>query len=226
MKDLTRCFTEKHTKPPNCIAKWDHLVPGIDWRTLLARYTTGLITPKDFGSHYKLIFHRAFLTNPHNPRATTHLCRACGAERETILHLGKCPTLKPVFEFMRKFDRGSTWEDVKLNLFGVNEMKGTVPRGTSALHFILWKFVLIQLTMLSLKNEPLRIEDIITQACKRLAKRVKAQEYEMRCEECKAQSRDSQMSYSKFVTRLEGIATVADGKIVLHDDIQAILDTS
>ena len=35
--------------------------------------------------------------------------------------------LKPIFEFMRKVDKGSAWDDVRMNLFGVNDMKGVVP---------------------------------------------------------------------------------------------------
>ena len=101
VRDLTYCFTEKLVKLPNCLAKWDTIVEGIHWRTFLARYKPGFATPKDFGSHFKLILHRAFFTNPHNPSAASDRCRCCGWERESIAHLGKCLMLKPIFEFTR-----------------------------------------------------------------------------------------------------------------------------
>jgi hypothetical protein len=94
---------------------------------MLARYKPGLATPKDFGSHFKLILHRALLTNPHNDKASTCMCRLCGNERESILHLGKCEWLKPIFEVLRKFDGGTAWNDACLNLLGVNDMKGIPP---------------------------------------------------------------------------------------------------
>ena len=136
---------------------WESRVENIDWRTLLSRYKPGLATPKDFGSHFKLILHRAFFTNPHNPNASSIYCRACKTERESIAHFGKCNRLKPVFEFMRKFDEEKAWDDVRMNLFGVNDMKGIVPEGTSTLHFMLWKHTLIQLTLASLRGTDVSI---------------------------------------------------------------------
>ena len=40
-------------------------------------YKVGLVTPKDFGGHFKLIVHRAMLTNPHNLHAEASTCRLC-----------------------------------------------------------------------------------------------------------------------------------------------------
>ena len=111
VRDLTWSFTERISSDPTSKAKWENILGGIDWRTLLSRYKPGLATPKDFGSHLKNILHRALRTNPHNPQASTHKCRLCGEERESILHLGTCEWLRPVFEVMRKFDKGSRWDE-------------------------------------------------------------------------------------------------------------------
>ena len=198
---------------------------GLNWRTLLSRYKLGLGTPKDFGSHFKLILHRAFLTNPHNPNANSHLCRLCKSERESIIHLGKCSWLRPVFETMRKFDHGTKWDDVKLNLLGINDMKGTPPEGTSTLHFMLWKHILIQMTMWSLKNIPPDVQQIIDRAVLRLEKRVSALEFEITCMYCKSESRSTPPNLNSLSRRISGIGTISNtGKIIYHPDFSELLD--
>jgi hypothetical protein len=219
VRDITRSFTEGSAKPPNCLAKWLELGMIIDWRTFLQRYKPGLATPKDYGSHFKLILHRAMLTNPHNPSASTHLCRCCGKERESITHFGKCTKLRPVFEFMREFDGGGVWDDVQMNLFGVNDMKGIIPSGTSTLHFMLWKFTLIQLTQASLQGKPISPTSIIDRACLRVNRRVKALQHEIHCEFCRAQSRECEPSLQKIITKLAGLGEVdpLNGAVTLRD---------
>ena len=104
VKVLTAEFTSNLTRPPSCVSKWEKVTSGsggIDVRTMMTRYKVGLASPKDFGSHYKLIFHRGFLCNPHNPEAPTDRCRACGLMRESITHFGVCSALQPVFEIFR-----------------------------------------------------------------------------------------------------------------------------
>ena len=39
----------------------------------------------------------------------------------------ECEGLKPIFETLHVFDKGQKWDDMKLNLFGINEMKGRSP---------------------------------------------------------------------------------------------------
>ena len=225
VKDLTRCFTEGISKRPNFMKAWDSRVPGLDYRTLLTRYKPGLATPKDFGSHFKLILHRAFFTNPHNPSATSENCRACRGDRESIAHFGECVTLKPMFKLMRVFDGGTAWDDVRLNLFGVNDMKGVLPEGTSTLHFMLWKHTLIQLTMNSLNGTPVNASEIIDKAVLRLHKRVKALEYNITCEYCRSDARKSEVDLGKYRKRLEGIGSIDDGgRVTLHPDLQTVID--
>ena len=74
VRDLTWSFTSRLSASPTAKGKWLQLLDNLDWRNLLSRYKPGLATPKDFGSHFKLVLHRALLTNPHNPSATTHNC--------------------------------------------------------------------------------------------------------------------------------------------------------
>ena len=224
VRDLTWSFTSRLSSAPSSKAKWDSLLGGVDWRTLMGRFKPGLATPKDFGSHFKLVLHRAMLTNPHNPHAVTHKCRLCGKARESILHLGTCTWLKPVYEVMRKFDGGTRWDDARLNLLGVNDMKGIPPEGTSTLHFMLWKHILLQMTMWSLKGIPPNVQQIIDRAALRLEKRVFSLEYEITCVYCKAESRSTPPNLRPARRRLKGIGEVLDsGKVELHPELTAIL---
>ena len=156
--DLTAAFTRKLVEQPTCIKTWTDKFPDIDMRGISERYSVGIITPKDFGSHYKLILHRAFFTNPHNPNASTHNCRLCGVTRESIDHVGKCPCLKPAIELFRKFDGGTNWDNVTLNLFGQDEYKRTIKPGVS--------LILLNLTYVSLgilpsdRTKPLRTDRV------------------------------------------------------------------
>jgi hypothetical protein len=225
IKDLTRTLTEGIAKAPNCLAAWDKRIEGIDHRMLLVRYKPGLITPKDFGSHFKLILHRALLTNPHNPNASDGRCRMCKGDRESITHFGECVILKPIFKLMRKFDGGEAWDDIRLNLFGVNDMKGIIPQGTSALHFMLWKHALIQITLCSLKGLKVNAEDIIDKAVLRLQKRIKTLEYGIRCAYCKGDARATEVKLDTLRKRLEGIGDIDEkGKVTLHEDLQIAIE--
>ena len=225
VRDLTWSFTERQSADPSSKAKWEKLLGELNWRTLMSRYKPGLATPKDFGSHFKLILHRALLTNPHNPEASTHLCRLCGEKRESILHLGSCSWLKPIYEVMRKFDHGEHWDDARLNLLGVNEMKGVPPEGTSTLHFMLWKHTLIQMTMWSLKKVPPDVHQIIDRAVLRLEKRISALQYEITCTFCKSESRGSKPNLGTAKRRVQGIGEVTDsGRIVYNTDFLNLLN--
>ena len=122
------------------------------------------------------------------------------------------------------FDGGSRWDDARLNLLGVNDMKGVPPEGTSTLHSMLWKHVLIQMTMKSLKGVIPDIQQIINKAVLRLEKRVSSQEYEITCMYCKAESRSTPPNLRPARRRLKGIGEVLDsGKIQLHPDLITLL---
>ena len=84
VKDLTVAITRQNTKPPIlCIAKWAEKLGDIDMRGISERYSVGIASPKDFGSHYKLILHRKFWTSPHNPDAPSDRCRLCVGSAES-----------------------------------------------------------------------------------------------------------------------------------------------
>ena len=181
------------------------------------------LSAKDYGSHFKLILHRAMWTNPHNPQASSVNCRACGLERESVLHFGKCTKLKPIFEVMRQFDGAESWDDTRMNLLGVNPFKGVIPEGTSALHFNLWKFTLIALTKASLEGAPIMPSYIIDSAMRRLRGKIQALSYSISTEKNRCDSRGTVPDFRKYNKLLEGIGSVTpEGYISLEEDLKTL----
>ena len=208
VRDLTRSLTRKLCKPPTCIAAWKIKLPEVNIIEASKRYSTGILTPKDFGSHYKLIMHRAMFTNPHNPDAPSGLCRLCGMARESILHFGQCATLRPAFLSLRAVDGGGAWDDVALNLFGQRQGGRFVPPGISLLHFIVWKFIIIDMTLLSLKKTPFDITRVLERACARTHRKLSKTRMEVALAVLKAQARDRPPDLRRFNRWLEGIGRI------------------
>ena len=53
----------------------------------------GLATPKDFGSHYKVIVHHKMLRNYHNNNSPTVSCRICNGAIPGAKLIGACPVV-------------------------------------------------------------------------------------------------------------------------------------
>ena len=107
-----------------------------------------------------------------------------------------------------------------MNLLGVNAFKGVIPEGTSALHFILWKFTIIALTKASIEGAPIDPLNIVDSAMRRLREKIKSLSYSMTAEANRAEARGSKPDLRKYRRFLEGIGTVTpDGKIELNDEL-------
>ena len=128
---------------------------------------------------------------------------------------------------MREFDGGDGWDEARLNLLGVNGMKGIPHEGISTLHFMLWKHILIQMTMWSLKRIPPNVQQIINRAVIRLDKRVSALQYEITCVYCQAEARSIQPNLRQAKRKIKGIGFVLDsGKIMYNQEFTALLQAA
>ena len=56
-RDLTKEYTKTYAKEPVCKRTWEKRWGHVNWHDIGRRYTVGLMTPKDFNPHYKLILH-------------------------------------------------------------------------------------------------------------------------------------------------------------------------
>ena len=219
VRDLTTVFTRSITSQPSCIKAWQTILGDLDFLGISNRYSTGIMTPKDYGSHYKLFLHRSFFTNPHNPKADTDLCRLCGVERETIEHFGNCMCLRPMFETMRKFDKGERWDDTALNLFGHYSNKKIISHGTSLIHFVLWKMTIIQMTQLSIEGTPFSMDTVIERAKGRIRRKIETAKYNINVISQRASARQTIPRAPQFVKWLAGIGEVE----VLDDTLKIFL---
>ena len=187
--DLTKAFSLRNVKPPTCIAKWEQIVGPLDWRGIGARYAAGLQTPKDFSPHFKLLLHRTMRTRDASWNHTS--CCLCKGPTQTLHHWATCVVLRPIFEGLRLLDGGSSWDDVRLNLFGAGgapgvaiaedgtrvqtQSLGTIPPGVSMVHFIVWKFIFIAITTYNIKGTPISVTQIIENAQRRVEQRMGGQ---------------------------------------------------
>ena len=210
VRDMTRAFARKEARPPNCKRKWEELLGEISWSSIGNRYKQGLVTPADFGTHYKCITHRQFKLRRGEGGDR---CRLCGAEKESVQHFGECRGLKPIFDSMRKVDGGHRWNDSALNLLGAKEGKA-VERGTSALHMMIWKQVIPEMVRVDTKNEKFQSEEVLKRAVRRYKKRERALEVSIKLYKNKCESKGMMPSMDRFNKALAGIAEVDDsGKV-------------
>jgi len=124
---------------------------------------------------------------------------------------------------MRKFDGAKEWNDTRMNLLGVNAFKGVIPEGTSALHFMLWKFTLIALTKAGMEGAPIVPNSIIDSAMRRLREKIKSIRYSVTLEKTRCESREVKPDYRRFRRFLEGIGDVTeDGAVRLNDELSTL----
>ena len=122
------------------------------------KYREKLITPKDFMSHFKLILHNAFYfrhKDAERVAAGTARCRLCGSAEERCMHLPRCRCLNPLWKRFISVARLHTRDDDardRLILLGLSDPP--LPKALSDFHLILWKFILIRLTLVDLENKP------------------------------------------------------------------------
>ena len=158
VKKLTLSLTLPDQVPPTCIKTWERRLGNIDWHMVGTKYREKLITPKDFMPHFKLILHNAFYfrhKDAERVAAGTARCRLCGSAEERSMHLPRCRCLNPLWKrfisVARLHPRDDDARD-RLILLGLSDPP--LPKALSDFHLILWKFILIRLTLVDLENKP------------------------------------------------------------------------
>ena len=58
-------------------------------------YNTRLLTPRDWGSHFKNVLHRALMVRS---ITTGEPCRCCKFDREDLRHFGNCQVASTIFD--------------------------------------------------------------------------------------------------------------------------------
>lgn len=222
VRDLTAAFTRQRVGAPTCKRKWEAELGQLDWRGIGQRYTAGLMTPKDFGPHYKLILHRTMRTRGESWQRVP--CCMCGAPHQRIIHWGACPGLRPVFDKLREVDGGERWDDPRLNLHGIGLGSNTniapdgqerkessltkVKTGPTMIHMITWKFILIALTKKSIEGAPVNTGEIIKAAQNRVQKRLDRLSVRLHSKKIKAEARDAKANFDTERKWTDGIGEI------------------
>ena len=221
VRDMTRAFARRAAVEPSCKRKWTEKLGEMNWQAVAKRYKMGLVTPTDFGTHYKCIAHRQWRVWGEGGRKR---CRLCGHEKESVEHLGECPKLRRIYESLRPMDEGGEWDNTRLNLLGVKS-KGVVKRGVSAIHHFTWKHVIPELVRVETEDAEFQTKAVLKRAAKRYKKREAALQVTINMHINKVQAREGRPigegDLERFNKTLDGIAEVSEsGKITRKMELE------
>ena len=137
------------------------------------------------------------------------------------MHVGKCEGLKDIYTQLRAVDGGERWDDPGLNLhgerstpnmFGERSTRAVIPPGTSLVHFVVWKYILIELTKVGTGNTVFSQTKVLSAAARRLKLRLGAAELEHRKQCANAKARGVEPTFEKLEKWLRGIGSLVDGR--------------
>jgi hypothetical protein len=221
VKDLTRAFVERKIKPATCKEYWTKKLGDLPFYEIGKRYTTGVLTPKDFGSHYKCILHRTFRVRKHDTTAPNRRCRICDVEDESVAHWGECPGLRSIFSALRVLDKGREWDQAPLNLLGVTAEGGVVPAGISVIHMCVWKELIIE-TM----KDKFNPRAVLCRGAARIKDRLDAFTRTKKNESMTLNAKGKKFDTKSIHRKLEGITIVdEDGDVMMDPLVMRWLDS-
>ena len=207
VRQLTGIFRNHAVPPtqPSCVKSWQVRVGDMDFTLLASRYTTGLLTPKDYAPHFKNILHRRIFVRHVNPNARSHSCRCCRRATETTTHLGECIRIHEVLNHIWQVTETKVVPSPKLNLFALSD--SPLPHGVTSLFMITWKFILIAFTKADIAGEAFVPDQIWKGAVRRLISRIERLKMQVRIASTNAISKDMDTihglgSYNKQVAGL------------------------
>ena len=145
VRRLTAHYRMRKEAESPSLKVWAAIYPGVRTDGLYARLSNVLLTPRDFKSYHRLL-NRSLVLRYMLP-VECKLCRVCGLWQERISHLPKCTKLIEVFEMFHTLATKCTeMGPLDEPLIMLGWMGSTfLPPALSALHIILWKFVIIML---------------------------------------------------------------------------------
>ena len=120
----------------------------------------------------------------------------------------------------RLVDEGTAWDDRRLNLLGL-QGGGTVKRGVSAIHHMVWKHIIPEMVRTDEKKGDFQTEAVQERAAKRFKKREEAMTVEIKLHKLQCEARGRMFDPRRFNQRLDGIAEVTEeGNIVKADGLK------
>ena len=174
---LTALLRKPFESEPSCFEAWIKALGPCDPQAIAARVCSPLLTPRDFKSWYR-IFNRNLYTR-NISRGPHSACRLCNKHVERFSLVASCSimqeTFSPLAMFSGRYHLATQTSDRFIYLGLVGET--ILPSALSAMHIILWKFVMIAYTRCDVKGEPFKPARIWKDAVRRFRARLMA-----RCE--------------------------------------------
>jgi len=175
VRHLTAAFRLSIEAPPNCLLYWEHL--DLPWKALACKYSNGLLTPKDYYSHFKNILHHRILLRSVKPHKGSSRCRCCGRGLENTAHLVTCQVLRRIWSRFNKLVQ-LTHRPSKLTprliFHAVDEEGRSLPPGLAALHLVIWKILLYHITQVDTEGVKFNASCVWNDSIRRFESRVNA----------------------------------------------------
>jgi len=141
------------------------------------KYSNGLLTPKDYASHFKNILHHRLLLRSVKPSNGTSRCRCCHRYTEDTRHLAACKVLRQVWLHFNRLV-AATHRQMKLTpelvFHGIATDNSELPPGLIALHLVLWKLVIFHFTLVETDNNKFNPDRVWGVSLRRFEVRVNA----------------------------------------------------
>jgi hypothetical protein len=223
VKKLTLALTLPQQILPTCVTTWERRLGNIDWGTVGLKYREKLITPKDFMPHFKLILHNSLLLRHKDSArraAGTTNCRLCGAAEERCTHLPRCRCLAPIWNRFIKLTKLKCNDDnsrSRLILLGLSHPP--LPKALSDFHLILWKFILINFTLVDLENKRFIADNVWNGAIRRYLSKANTLTYRVGDLTRRAEANLSQLNLKQVNELLSPLGTIdSRGSIIWVDE--------
>jgi len=175
---LTALYREPYCRPPTCERNWPQALGlrELPFTLLWARLCSPLLTPRDFKAQAR-IYHRRLFLRAYNKEAPSPQCRCCGAAPERFRHLAQCEQIRECWSyfiaFASPFIKGISASPALIYL-GLVTNDHPLPGGLSALHILIWKFLLISFTRVDTDGEKFHPRNVWMQALRRFQSKLKA----------------------------------------------------
>ena len=207
VKQLTQLFRLQSQVLPSCTKLWEQdLGHPIRWEKLKEMYSTAFLGSKDIALHFRHILHRRFYTRVKQRQQDTS-CRCCGKERETTKHLGTCPALQPLREWLMAITEDYSWGEPETFLLGPHPQAQHTPGGCN-LWLLLWGALIRNLVKMSTEDARFDPKSIIKNTVENFANLCKVQLHRANVTYSTARAREKTPSVYRHAGYMLPMATI------------------
>jgi hypothetical protein len=228
----TRFLAQRARVEPSCLSAWAERIDTLP-NDIGERYNTRLLTPRDWGSHFKNVLHRALMVRS---ISTGEPCRCCSHAYENLQHFPTCDAAKKIFtdlyslvtkhshvdhvfrppKLLRSY--GLQWE--RFCLFALLP-RYKLESSIVDLHSLLWKQFIAHLVRIELEGEKFDTTQVWAPAWARLEKKILALKFKVNEIKRRAESRGEKTpDLSKRSKNITPIATFnEEGDLKWNDEL-------